>query len=122
MSTLSSGDHWPSGRSALLFRWWSPHRHHHLFGAHHFQPGAPDVATWPVSPKHWATSGGGRWCENRCRGKDLGGRGRPEHGADPSWLFRVHAFQAGGAEVTGATIPDASGIQHTIGAIALRSS
>ena len=80
------------------------------------------MATWPVSPKHWATPGGRRWCENRCRGKNLGGRDRPEHCADPSWLFRVHAFQARGAEVTRAAIPDASCIQHTIGAIALGSS
>src|SRR5947199_6291846 len=122
MSTLSSGAHWHIGRIGLIFGWWGCHRHHHLFGAHHFQPGAPDVATWPVSPKHWATSGGGRSCENRCRGKNLSGRDRPEHCADPSWLFRVHALQARGAEVTRAAIPDASGIQQTIGAIALGSS
>ena len=122
MSALGSGDHRHSGRLGLLFRCWGGHRHHHLLGAHHFQPGAPDVATWPVSPKHWATTGGRRWCENRCRGKNLGGRDRPEHGADPSWLFRVPVFQARGAEVTGAAIPDASGIHHTRGAIALGSS
>src|SRR6266567_9647061 len=122
MSTLSAGDHCHIGRIGLIVRWWGSHRHHHLFGAHHFQPGAPDLATWPVSPKHWATKGGCRWCENRCRGKDLVGRDRPEHCADTSWLFRVPAFQAGGAELTGATITDASCIQQTIGAIALRSS
>jgi hypothetical protein len=71
---------------------------------------------------HWATNGGLRWCENRCRGKDLVGRDRPEHGAHPSWLFRLHAFQAGGTELTRATIADAGCIQQTIGAIALGSS
>src|SRR3989442_697095 len=49
MSTLSAGDHCHIGRIGLIVRWWGCHRHHHLFGAHHFQPGAPDLATWPVS-------------------------------------------------------------------------
>src|SRR5947209_8782305 len=110
MSPLRSGDYSPAARIGLLLRWWGSHRYHHLFRTHHFQPGAPDVATGPISPKHWVTTGGWRWCENRYRGKDLVGRERPEHGADPSWLFRIHALQAGGPKLTGATITDASGI------------
>src|SRR2546428_13550543 len=49
MTTLSPGDHCHIGHLSLIFCWWGSHRHHHPFGAHHFQPGAPNVATWPVS-------------------------------------------------------------------------
>src|SRR5260370_229470 len=49
MSTRSPGHHWCIDRISLLSHWWSSHRHHHFFGSHSFQPGAPDVATWPVS-------------------------------------------------------------------------
>src|SRR6266702_3178007 len=119
MSPLCSGDHGLVSHRGLIWRGRGSPCHHHRFGSHHFQPVAPDLATWPISPKHRATSGWLRRSENRCRGNHLLVRDRPENRTDAPRFGGEKAFLTLGTQITGTTIANASRIQKTIGAITL---
>lgn len=55
MRPLCSGDHVLPGHLSLFLRWQcDSHRYHHGFGPHDFEPGAPNVRAWPISPQDGA--------------------------------------------------------------------
>lgn len=122
MSTLLAGYHVLVGPCAPLLGRSGSHGHVDGLGADHFEPGTPDVAAWPIAPHHRATRGWLRWSEHGWRGEHLIGRERPENGTDPPGFDGEKVFLTLCSHKAVATITNASSIQDTQRAIALRSS
>src|SRR3989454_11437938 len=122
MSTLCAGHQVLVGPCGPILGRSCSQGHVDGFGAYHFQPVAPDVAAWPIAPNHRGTRGWLKWCENGWRGEHLLGRDRPENGTDPPGFDREKGFLTLCSHKAVATITNASSIQHTQRAIALRSS
>src|SRR6266567_6067995 len=89
------------------------HRSFHGFGPHDFQPMAPDLTPWPISPTPWRTrdrlkpplgtlTSGGTTCTG------LIDRDGPETSADPWWVVRGTTFLRLCTPVAHAAIPNAS--------------
>lgn len=128
MSPLCAGDH--RFIKCLGVIWRGIHCQQHGFGSDQVHPTPSNVAARPIVPKNRETSEGRRWQRKRLRRSEEGSRGdclrrrewgeRPEHGTDPSWFACGRAFLT---LLTQRAVPasaDAGGIQHPVGAIALR--
>src|SRR5947209_8031437 len=129
MRPLCSGEHLLLARLGLFVRWRGPHRHHDRFGSHDFEPVASELTARPISPQdrvrwesRWQLGERRRRSEKWYRGSQLRGSDGPENRTDPPWFAGGKAFLTLGTHRTGATIADASGIQQTVRAIALRSA
>lgn len=129
MRPLCSREYVVPAPLSLFFVWPASHRQHHAFGSHDVEPWAPNVRAWPSTPKDgamskwlWQLYERFRWPEKRCRGNCLGRRAGPENGTDPSWFGGGTAFLTLGTQGASATSADASSIQQTERAIALRPS
>jgi len=99
------------------------------FGADHAQKVPPDLSAGPIVPQDGEEGKPIGRMRKRSRWVEQGGRRRsqrgdhwPEDRADPSGLAAGRAFLTLRAQLAGATIPDASGIQDPKGAIALWSA
>jgi len=113
MSTLFAGNPVLADPSGPIWRRRCSPGHVDGLGAYHFQPVASDVAAWPIAPHHRGTRGWLRWSGNGGRGEHLGGRDRPENGADPPGFDREKGFLTLCSHKAVATIPNASSVHHT---------
>src|SRR6266568_4994803 len=89
MSTLLAGTHVFVGPSGTIVRRNCSHGHVDGFGAYHFQPGASDVAAWPIAPHHRGTRGWLWWSEHGCRGEPIEEDHRSEL-EQAHWLVQAH--------------------------------
>jgi hypothetical protein len=129
MRPLCPGEHVLPGHRRLFSRGRGCRRQLHRFGPHDFEPGAPNLTAWPISPKDrgtreelWQLGESIFGLKNGCRGNRVMRREGPENGTDPSGFGGGKAFLTLGTQGTGATIADASRIQQTVRTIALRSA
>lgn len=117
MRTLCSGDNVAHRNLALIVHERVSSRHHHHFGSHYFEPGAPDLTPWPIAPKNRKTRNRFRHLRGRIGLRRDGGRrdwdrDRPENGAYPSWFAGRKTFLTLGTQLTLAAIADAGCIQQ----------